>query len=298
MNVVRRILGILVMIAGILGLVLSLAGLVGVWVAKPTVEVYAGTTIDTLNDSIDVSQGVMKTTGEALGATIDSVDQLSAMLGTTAAAVEDTKPVLDQIDKMMATTLPATLQTTADSLYTAQDAAQVLESTIRSLDTFRFLLAGTPLIGDLVAQSGQVYNPEIPMADSLGELAANLETLPETFVDMSASLSETDEKLVAVQGNLSSMAESVGLISSSLTEYQQMIGQSQSSMDNLKSVLTNLQTNLPTILNVAAFVMTLFFIWLLAAQVVILSQGWELFQGTADRMEAKPDEPSEAPASS
>jgi hypothetical protein len=34
-----------------------------------------------------------------------------------------------------------------------------------------------------------------------------------------------------------------------------------------------------------AIVLSLFFAWLLAAQVVILSQGWELYQGTAGRME-------------
>ena len=34
---------------------------------------------------------------------------------------------------------------------------------------------------------------------------------------------------------------------------------------------------------------TLFLVWLLAAQVVILSQGWELYQGTADRLEGKAD---------
>ena len=34
-----------------------------------------------------------------------------------------------------------------------------------------------------------------------------------------------------------------------------------------------------------ALVFTLFFLWLLAAQVVIFSQGWELYQGTAGRME-------------
>ena len=56
----RRILGVLVMIAGILGLVLSLAGLVMVWVAKPSVSGYANTTIDTLNDSIVTSQNVME----------------------------------------------------------------------------------------------------------------------------------------------------------------------------------------------------------------------------------------------
>ena len=36
-----------------------------------------------------------------------------------------------------------------------------------------------------------------------------------------------------------------------------------------------------------ATALTLFFAWLLAAQVVILSQGRELYRGTADRMESQ-----------
>jgi uncharacterized coiled-coil protein SlyX len=287
MNVMRRILGVVVMLAGILGLVLSLAGLVLVWVAKPTVAVYATTTIDTLNASAVTSQRVMDITSEALGATIDSVDALSAMLSTTAATVEDTKPVLDEFDTIMSTTLPSTLEAATDSLYTAQEAARVLESTIRSLDTFRFLLSSVPLVGDVVPQPEESYNPEKPMADSLGELASNLEGLPDTFVKMSADLSATDDKVVAIQENLTTMSDSVGLISSSLGEYQEMITQSKSSMDNLTSILTSVQNNLATILNGVAIVLTLFFTWLLAAQVVILSQGWELYQGTADRMESE-----------
>ena len=287
MKILRRILGILVMVAGLLGLVLSLAGLVGVWVAKPTVAVYASSTIETLNNSVVTSQNVMDITGQALGGTIDSVDALSAMLSTTAATVEDTKPVLDGFDSMMATTLPSTLRAATDSLYTAQEAAQVLESTIKSLDAFRFLLSGVPLLGDLAAQPGESYNPEKPLADSLGELASNLEGIPDTFVQMSANLSATDDNLAAVQGNLVTMSDSVKLISSSLSEYQRMISQSKSSMDNLRSILTTIQSNLATILNAAAIVLSLFLAWLLAAQVVMLSQGWELFQGTADRMEGE-----------
>jgi methyl-accepting chemotaxis protein len=286
MKVIRRILGVLVMLAGLLGLLLSLAGLVGVWVAKPTVAVYAGTTIDTLNNSVVTSQNVMETTRQALGATVDSVDALSAMLSTSAATVEDTKPVLDGFDSMMATTLPSTLKAATDSLYTAQEAAQVLETTIKSLDTFRFLLSGTPLLGNLLPAPTEPYNPEKPLADSLGELASNLKGLPDTFATMSASLSTTDDKLAAVQGNLITMSDSVKLISSSLSEYEQMVTQSKSSMDDLTSILTSIQTNLDTILNWAAIVLSLFLAWLLAAQVVMLSQGWELFQGTADRMES------------
>ena len=287
MNVMRRILGVLVMIAGILGLVLSLAGLVIVWVAKPTVAVYANTTIDTLNESVITSQSVMEIPGQTLGATIDSVDALSTMLSTTAATVEDTKPVLDEIDIITAVTLPSTLEATTDSLYTAQEAAQVLESTIQSLDAFRFLLSAAPLVGDFVEQPGESYNPEKPLADSLGELASNLEGLPDTFVEMSVNLSAIDDNLETIQGNLITMSDSVGLISSSLSEYERMIIQSKSSMDDLTSILTDIQNNLPTILNGVVIVLSLFFIWLLAAQVVILSQGWELYQGTADRMESE-----------
>ena len=64
-----------------------------------------------------------------------------------------------------------------------------------------------------------------------------------------------------------------------------MIVQSQSSMDNLTSILTNIQSNLNNILTGVVIILSIFFIWLLAAQVVILSQGWELYQGTAGHME-------------
>ncbi len=283
----RRILGLLVMLAGLLGLVLSLAGLVMVWVAKPTIASYANTTIDTLNASVTTSQNVMETTRQALGATVESVDALSTMLSTTADALEDTKPVLDGFDTIMATTLPSTLKATTDSLYGAQEAARVLEDAIRSLETFRALLSTTPLLGDLMPQTGEAYSPEKPLADSLGELASSLEGLPDTFIGMSKSLSTTDEKLASIQGNLITMSDSVKLISSSLSEYERMVAQSKSSMDNVRTILKTVQDNLIAILDWGAIVLTLFFIWLLAAQVVILSQGWELYQGTADRMERR-----------
>jgi hypothetical protein len=232
----------------------------------------------------------MQVTGRALGGTIDSLDALSAMLATTADTVDDTTPVVDQFTIIMSDTLPSTLEAATTSLYTAQDAAQVLESTIKSLDNFRFLLSATPILGSLIDQPGTSYNPEVPLADTLGDLAKNLESLPATFVTMSANLSTTDDNLVSIQGNLKTMSDSVVLISSSLGEYEKMITQSQSSMDNMTTMLTNLRTNLASNLNIAVIVLSLFLLWLLAAQVVIFSQGWELFQGTADRMEGNSEQ--------
>src|SRR5512136_1419653 len=136
MGILRRILGVFVMIAGILGLLISIAGLIMVWVARPTVNAYAGSTIDTLNTSITTSKDVMGITGQALGATVDSLDALSTMLSTTATTVDNTTPVLTEINTVMSDTLPSTLKAATTSLLSAQEAAKVLESTIQSLDSF------------------------------------------------------------------------------------------------------------------------------------------------------------------
>jgi len=294
MKTLRRVLGILVMIAGVLGLALSLTGLIGVWAVKPTLASAADTTLVTVNTSISTSLKAMEITGQALGATVDSVDALATMLSTTATSVQDTSPVLAQVNILMSETLPSTMRSATNSLQTAQQAAGVLDSAIKSLDTFRSVLSAAPLIGGFVEKPEQAYNPKVPLADSLGDLASTLESLPDTFTEMAANLDKADDNLVTIQSSLTTMSDSVGRISSSLIEFQAMIGQSQSSMENLQVMLTNLQSNLNTILNSIALVLSLFFLWLLAAQVVILSQGWELYHGTAGRMEGGP---AEAPAS-
>jgi chromosome segregation ATPase len=279
------------MIAGILGLVLSLTGLVGVWVVKPTAVEYANTTIVALNQSVNTSLEAMQVTDQALGATIESIDALSAMLAATATTVEDIEPVLNQVNIFMGEKLPNTIESATTSLESAQQAAVVLDSAIQSLEAFQSVLSGAPLLSAFVEQPEQAYDPEKPMADSLGELASSLEDLPELFTEMADNMDKADNNFETIQSNLTTMSKSVALISESLGEYQVMIEQSQSSMENLGAMLSNIQNNLQNILNGVAITFSLFFIWLLAAQVVIFSQGWELFQGTASHMEGNEAEP-------
>lgn len=285
MKILRRILGILVMIAGILGLVLSLTGLVGVWVVKPSVASFIDSTISTLNSSITTSLQAIEITSQALDATIDSIDALSVMLGATAASVADTQPVLDQVNTFMGEKMPATMESAIGSLEAAQQGAMVLDSAIKSLDSFRSVMSGVPLLSAFVEAPEESYDPDVPLAESLGDLSTSLETLPDMFIEMSANMAKADDNLVTIQDSLTTMSDSVGLISTSLSGYQDMVENSKSSMNNLGLMLTNIQNNLSSILDAVAIALSLFFGWLLAAQVVILSQGWELYQGTAGRME-------------
>lgn len=287
MNALRRILGILVMIAGILGLVLSIAGLVGLWMAKPTVVNSLTTTIGTLNTTIDTSQQAMEVTKQALGATVDSVDALSTMLASTALSIQDTAPVIQEANLLMGENLPATLNSATDSLRSAQQAAVVLDSSIRSLQAFQLAMSDVPLLSSFVQVPTEAYDPETPLAESLGQVASNLETLPAMLTEMSANMDRADDNLETIQTSLNTMSTSVQVISQSLSEYVSMIGQSQASMENLALMLDNIQSNLVRIVDGAFLVLTLFLLWLLTIQVVVLTQGWELYNGTAGRLEGE-----------
>jgi len=293
MGFLRRLLGIWVMLAGILGLILSIAGLVGVWLVRPTIATYMDSTITTLKSSIDASQSVMQVTGKALGATVDSIDALSVMLDATATSVNDTQPVLDQVNYLMGEKLPATMEAATESLIAAQQGAEVLDSSIRSLNTFRAVMSAVPFVGGFVEAPTSTYDPEVPLAKSLGDIAVQFEDLPQTFSEMAVNLDKADDSLETIQSSLVTMADSVSMISASLSEYETMIGQSESSMDNVKSILTGLQTNQNTIINYGAIALTLVLLWMLTAQVVMFSQGWELFHGTAGSMEGSAPEPEE-----
>lgn len=284
MQILRRLLGIFVMIAGIIGLLLSLTGLVGVVIAKPIITNTMNTTIDTLVSSVDTSQKTLEITFDALGATIDSIDSLSAMLDSTAITVRDTQPVITHVNDLMSKKLPETIGTATDSLDAAEKAAQSLESAIKSFEALQMVLGTSPLLRTIVPPASEPYNPEKSLADSLSDLSASIQDLPDTFIEMSSDLEKAEGNLNSVTDSMKLMSLNVSLISSSLSQYQIMIKESQSSTENLYAMLSNFRDDLPRITNITTTVLILFFLWLLAAQVVIFSQGFELFHGTAISM--------------
>jgi methyl-accepting chemotaxis protein len=284
------------MLAGIVGIVFSLAGLVGIWMVKPDLTASITTTIVTLNSSVETSKNMMIVTSDALGATVKSVDALSEMLGTTADTLGDTQPLFTQITDLVGETLPSTLQAATDSLGAAEQAAVSLESAIISFESFRGVIAAIPFIGSSVPLPETSYNPEKPLSESLGDLSTSMQDMPAKLEEMSSSLDSADDNLGLIQSNLDTMAQNVVFISTSLEQYRTMIGESRTSMDQLQTMLTGVQDNLDRSLNITAAVFIVFLLWLLAAQVVIFSQGWELFNGTSGRMDTGTPQPEPEPS--
>lgn len=293
MKFLRKTLGVFVMIAGIIGLILSLSGLIGIWVAKPVLTTSINSIVDTLITSVNTSQKTLDITYDALGATVKSVDALSSMLDSTVLTVEDTQPAINKVNFMMAEQLPDTIDTATDSLKAAESAADSLESAIKSFEVLQTILGSTPFLSAVIPPAAEPYNPETSLADSLNDLSASIEDMPDTFIEMSKDLDKVEDNLLLVTDSMTLMSENVTLISQSLSQYQTMVSQSKSSTDSLSTMLSTFKSGMGNTINIASIVLLLFFLWLLATQVVIFSQGYELYHGTASGMAASQPEEKE-----
>jgi hypothetical protein len=212
------------------------------------------------------------------------------MLNSTALTLEDTLPAIEKMNSVMAEKLPDTINTATDSLAAAESAAASLESAIKSFEVLQAVLGSSPFLRAIVPPPADPYNPEKSLADSLKELAVSIEDMPDTFIEMSADLDKADDNLVLVKESLISMSDDVSLISQSLAQYQSMVSQSKTSTDNLSTMLSTFKSRVGNILNIVTIVLVLFFLWFLATQVVIFSQGYELYHGTASNMAASQPE--------
>ena len=109
----------------------------------------------------------------------------------------------------MGVNLPDTLESATVSLKSAQDAAVVLDSSIKSLVAFQTAMGGVPIVSAFIQQPSQAYNPDTPLAESLGDVAADLEGLPEMFIALAQDMDKADDNLARVQTSLTTMSVSV-----------------------------------------------------------------------------------------
>jgi ABC-type transporter Mla subunit MlaD len=279
MSTVRRIIGVLLILAAIFGLVFSIGAMYVIWNVQDNLTNSLQTTIDLLSQTLETTAQGLVVTQQALQNSVDMIGNLQSTVETTAKAISSTDPLLGEIAVLMGDKLPNTVRATQTSLETAQQSAAAIDTVLRAL-------SGLPLIGPSIG-----YDPEVPLADALGRVAQNLENIPNTFMAMQKNLNNTQDNLQIFESDLTVMAESVGQIQSSVGQYNQVISGYQTSLDRVIEQLDALSANLPNIIRTLSLGLTAFLVWMAIAQLGLITQGWELITETQPRIKEKKAEP-------
>jgi uncharacterized phage infection (PIP) family protein YhgE len=261
---IRKLIGVLLLLAAIIGLFFSVAGVVLIWRVEQDVTKGLQNSIDLISQTLDTtSQGLIVTRG-ALESSIETIRALESTIQTTAKTIKSTTPMVEQISALMETDLPNAIEATGTSLKSAQASAAVIDSLLSTLSNL-------PLIG-----SSLNYNPQVPLSNSLGQVADSLKDLPNSFINMQKTLEQTTSNLETFEADLSVMADSVGGIGSTISEYDKVIAGYQQSLSQIHANLESAKEILPTYIHYLVLALTIFFVWMAIAQLGLLTQGWEL----------------------
>ncbi|MBN1147592.1 MAG: hypothetical protein JXA78_10065 [Anaerolineales bacterium] len=259
----RRIIGILLVTAAIGGLVFSIVGIVGVWRYKAAAVESLTTTVQILGDTLDTTVAGLEVTQESLQGAVSSLGALQGTLQTTAKTVESTEPVMGEISRMMEEDLPEAITAAQTSLQAAQSSAAVIDGVLMTI-------SGIPLIGSSIN-----YNPEVTLAEALGQVSGSLDGLPDSFAAMEDGLSDTSHNLQVLQVDFALMVDAVKQIEIAVAQYEAVVGGYQGSVAQVQAQLDLLAKNIPTIVNILSWGLTIFLVWMAIAQIGLFTQGME-----------------------
>lgn len=262
---IKRITGIVLIIAAVGGLLFSLVGLVGTWTLKPTITSSLLSDVGTLSDALSATSDGLQIASDSLSTSIDSVTALQYTVQATADTIDTTTPMVETMAALAKDDLPATITATQTSLLAAQESAKIIDGVLGALNNIPFI-------------PNNVYDPPVPLHVALADVSASLEGLPPALKTIDQSLETSGENLKSIHKNINLMADNIKTIKTSLEDAQGVVDAYQKLVSDMQKRTTHIEERLPGWITLLAVLMTFIFLWLFVAQIGLFLQGWDLLR--------------------
>jgi hypothetical protein len=308
----RRIAGILFLVIGIGTLVLCV---VAINLGRQAVDNGAAQ----LTTALDSAELGLTTARDTLLLTRSTIREVNASLGTveTAArnastAISTTQPVLVEVEILTAETVAESLETFQDSLPQLVEVAGAIDDTLVTLSRFELdqeIPLGTLNFGPLGEVElpsvnldfglGVEYDPERPFDESVSELGASLEGVPEQLRSAGENLNAATANLSTVTGDLDSVANDLRDVEMQLSQVPSLLDDYLVILEDLQNEVQNAQDQVTDQASTLKIILTVGLIWLALTQLAPLYLGYELLSAgrvlpqDRDRVEEKVDETEE-----
>ncbi|MCB9422934.1 MAG: hypothetical protein H6667_24250 [Ardenticatenaceae bacterium] len=274
---IRRLVGLVIIIVGLGGIILSV---IGMKAAPRTIDtignsleanlVLVSESLDTVQETLLLAQS---TVGEVTGG-LDTVEESAVHVSLT---INQTQPLLDQVSTIASDEVPQSLDSIQAAIPDLVQIAAAIDDTLTVLNSFRVdqQILGIPIKFDL----GINYGPAVPFDESVSQIGRSFETLP-------GQLRDLDEYVVVANDNLALISEDVLAISQDLDGVNGRIAELDPLLKDYLRIVVELndstrQTRQIILgeLNTLKRIVTIALAWVALSQLAPLYLGLELLRG-------------------
>lgn len=263
MQLLRKIMGFILLIVVLLGLGTTIYGLVLLPRLKTQVEDEVSQNLTLILDALGATQETLTLASTSIDQSAEALETLNQTLDDVGTTLEDTDPLIESIALVMGENLPGMVDATQTSLESAQSSAGVIDNMLYSLDAISFL-------------TGRQYSPEVPLADSILDISESMDELEPSFETI-------EDNLIITQANLSFVTDSVDSLTDNIADIETTLDDSTETLEQYDEVLLEVRTDFdlineqfPTWIRNASWIVGTFLFWLIVVQIGMLFQSLEM----------------------
>jgi len=264
--ILRRLVGILLVIAAVVGIIISLVGLIELWHYRPVVTKIVINNLALIDQALGTTQDVLTMVGQVVQASTADVASVQATANAFALTIHDTDPMLDSLISLTNNDLPAAVSATQTSLESAQSSALFIDNALSALTSIPFLPVAA-------------YKPDVPLHTALAQVSTSLDTLKPSLTAINTSLTDGKTNLSDMEDELTKISDTTQGIISTLSNAQTVIDQYKAATTQLKANVETAQREAPTWILVLTWIMSFVLGWLMIVQLGLGLQGLDLVRG-------------------
>jgi hypothetical protein len=267
----RRLIGLLLIIAALAGIVFSAWGLIQIWRLRPVVTQTVTDNLALFDQTLNTTQDGLTIVGQVVETTTVDVASLQTTTLALAQTIHDTTPTLDSLTSLTGKDMPAAISATKTSLASAQGSALLIDNVLAALTSIPF----SPVAA---------YQPAVPLHTALAQVSSSLDALTPSLATINTSLADGKANLSVVETELTNISATTKGISDTLGSALIVINHYQATVTQLKQNVEATQLVAAGWITTITWVLTFVLIWLLMAQLGLGAQGLEMLRS---RHEAK-----------
>lgn len=271
---IRRGIGVVMILVGLTGVV---ASFVGARLGHRAVEA-VGNDMDAslvlLSQSLEVVGDSLSTAKDSLAAVSEGLENLEQALLNLGVTIDETQPLLLELRGIVSEDVPESVEAMQEAFPGMSQVAGVIDDTLTTLNRFRIdeEILGFRIHYDL----GIDYDPSMPFNESVDTIGRSLDGLPDRLRGLSSHVETTGDNLEIIGQDVTGLATNIDTINDRIDEIDPLIDEYSRIVTDVNDNARRVRRNLAEQVAEAKLVVTMLMVWLGLSQIAPLFLGWEL----------------------
>lgn len=280
MDVIRRIIGGVIILVGLAGMAAGAYGVVWLQGAAETTEREITSGMDFGLEALDTISGTL----QVLIVTVDDTALvLDSAVGSSEAIVETLdaiRPVVAELSTIISLGLPDSIEAVQAAMPAVEQASSAIDATLRTLAAFEWS-ATLPIINyELAFGLGVEYDPITPLDASVAQVSAALAELPDHLTGIEEDLETTNDSLEVTAASIENAAENLATVSLGLQAASARLEEYDDLIDRARDRLRQMRWNVRENIRLARIALSLALGWFALSQLAPIYLGGTLVWST------------------